>query len=337
MSSKSFGLDISPTSIKAVSLLREKNGFLLESSFMMQTPPKGMLSSSPIDEQEMAAALKEVVANAKIKAKNVNIALPEDKVYTNVVELPALSDKDLASALHWEAEQYIPMSHSEINLVWTVLKKDEKARVLMVGAPTSLIKKYQKVIEMAELNIASIETEILSVIRALVRQNFPHTLIVNIEEENTSLAIIKDDVLIFTYSIPIGGAAINRALEADFGLSTQESEEYKKIYGMSKEGLGEKVRTAIEPILSSILNEVKKALAFYAQKYKNNSPLQQIVLSGGTARLPGIELFFADNIGIETVIANPWQVLINMNIPKEMIDIAPSYTIAVGLAMRGYE
>lgn len=337
MNSKSFGLDISASSIKAVSLSRDKNRFLLESSFMIPTPSKGMLSPSPIDEHEMAAAIKEVVANAKIKAKNVNIALPENKVYTSVVDLPLLSNKELASTLHWEAEQYIPVPLSEINLVWTILKKDEKTRILMVGAPTALIMKYQKIIEMAGLEIISIETEILSVTRALVHDNFPHTIIMNIEEEITSLAIVKEGVLMFTYSMPIGGGAINRALEADFGLSSSQSEEYKRTYGISKEGLGDKIRVVIEPILSSILNEVKKAIAFYTQKYKNNSPIQQIVLTGGTARLPGIDLFFAENIGMETVIANPWQILINKNIPKEMLDNAPSYTVAVGLAMRGYE
>jgi len=341
MSNNSFGLDIGATSIKAVSLVREKNGFLLNASFMMPTPLKGVLSASPIDEHEMAQALKNVVSSSKITTKNVNIALPDNKVYTSVVEMPNLSNKELTSALQWEAEQYIPIPLADINLVWSVLKKDEKVRVLMVGAQASVISKYQKIIEMAGLNIASIETEILSAIRVLVynkdKSHFPHIVIINIGSENTSLAIIKDGLLIFNYSIPIGGAAINRALEADFGLSSEASEEYKKVYGMSKEGVGGKIGSAIEPILASILNDVKKALAFYAQKYKSNDSIQQIVLCGGTAKLPGIDLFFADSLGIETAIANPWQVLTSQDLPKEILDNASDYTVAVGLAMRGYE
>ena len=344
MNNKSFGLDIGATSIKAVSLVREKNGFLLDASFMMPSPPRGILSTSPIDEHEMAEALKKVVASAKITTKNINVSLPDNKVYTSVVEMPNLSNKELTSALQWEAEQYIPIPLADINLVWSVLKKDEKIRVLMVGAQASVISKYQKVIEMAGLNIVSIETEILSAIRALVynkdeklRGHFPHTVIMNIGAENTSLAIIKEGLLIFNYSIPIGGSAINRALEADFGLSQSASEEYKKVYGISKEGVGGKIGSAIEPILVSILTDLKKALAFYAQKYKDNDAIQQILLCGGTAKLPGIQLFFADNLGIETAIANPWQVLINQDLPKEMIENACEYTIAVGLAMRGYE
>ncbi|EKD65287.1 MAG: type IV pilus assembly protein PilM, partial [uncultured bacterium] len=235
------------------------------------------------------------------------------------------------------AEQYIPVPLSEIHLVWTLLRKDERARVLMIGAPISLIGRYQKIIGAAGLNISSIETETLSVIRALVRGKFPHAIIINVAEEISSLAIVNEGVLMFTYSIPIGGKAINRALELDYGLSNAQSEEYKMTYGISKEGLGDKIRQAVEPVLFSILNETKKALDFYTQKNKESSPIQQIILSGGTAIIPGVDLFFAENIGIETVIADPWQVLVDKNVPKELLEEASSYTIAVGLAMRAYE
>ncbi|OGH30406.1 MAG: hypothetical protein A3B41_01890 [Candidatus Levybacteria bacterium RIFCSPLOWO2_01_FULL_37_26] len=344
MNTKSFGLDIGATSIKAVSLVRQKNGFLLDASFIMPAPLKGILAASPIDEHETAEAIKKVVNSAKITAKNVNIALPDNKVYTNVVEMPNLSNKELSNALQWEAEQYIPVPLSEINLVWNVLKKDEKMRILMVGVQVSVISKYQKIIEMAGFNIASVETEILSVIRALtynrdpnMMKNFPHTVIMNIGAENTSLAIIKEGLLIFNYSIPIGGSAINRALEADFGLSASDSEEYKRVYGISKEGVGGKIGMAIEPILTSILSELKKALAFYTQKYKDSESIRQIVLCGGSAKLPGIQLFFADSLGIETGIVDPWHVLESKNLPKALLDNGSDYAVAVGLAMRGYE
>ena len=101
--------------------------------------------------------------------------------------------------------------------------------------------------------------------------------------------------------------------------------------------MGGKIGKATEPILNSILSEVKKSLAFYTQKYKEDTPIRQIILSGGTAKLPGIGIFFANNSGIETAIANPWKNLASQSIPKEILDNGPDYTIAVGLAMRDYE
>lgn len=337
---KSIGLDIGLTKIKAISLSRQNNSLKLEAFAATQAPPKGMLSEASIDQEEMATALKKTVDNLKINSKSVNIALADNQVYTKVIEMPPLTDKELSLAIYWEAERHIPVALSTITLVWNVLKRpsnsanNEKMQVLMVGAPTTLINKYQKVLQMGGLNINSIETETLAIVRALSSNNLPPTIIVSIGAINTSLAIIKDGVLVLTYSIPTGGNAITRSIEADFGLTESQSEEYKKTYGFSKTGIGQKVGKSTEPILSSILLEIKKALAFYSQKYKDDSIIQQVLLSGGTAKLPGIDLFFAENLGIETVVANPWKIFTNQQIPQEVINGTADYTIALGLAMR---
>jgi type IV pilus assembly protein PilM len=208
----------------------------------------------------------------------------------------------------------------------------------MVGAPTMLVNKYQKIISMAGFQINSMETEILAAIRSLVLdESFPTSLVVNIGAISTSFAIVRAGAMVFTYSMSIGGAAINRAIATDFGLTPQQAEEYKRVYGISGKNLGGKIGKATEPILNTILGEIKKSIAFYSQKYKDDSPIRQIILSGGTAKLPGIEIFFANNSGIETAIANPWKALASQQIPKEILDNASDYTIAVGLAMKDYE
>ncbi|MBI2421061.1 MAG: type IV pilus assembly protein PilM, partial [Candidatus Levybacteria bacterium] len=305
MNKKTFGLDIGATTMKLVWLTHQKEGYILNASLIAPSPPKGMLSQSPIDEEEMAQAIKKATEDAKIGTKLVNVALAENQVYTKVIEMPSLSDRELSSAIYWEAEQHIPVPLSNITLVWNVLRRSakksgDKMQVLMVGAPSLLVKKYQKVISMAGLSINSMETEILATVRALTAgssggANFPSSIIVNVGAVSTSLAIVREGTMIFTYSMQIGGAAINRAIATDFGLTSAQAEEYKKVYGISGRSVGIKIGQATAPILSSILGEVKKALAFYSQRYSQDKPIRQIILSGGTAKLPGIDLFFAQN------------------------------------------
>jgi type IV pilus assembly protein PilM len=338
---KSIGLDIGLTKIKAVSLSKQNNAFVLNNFSIMPSPPKGMLSEALTDHEVMAQTLKKTVDSMKIDSKNVNIALSDSQVYTKVIEMPVLSDKELSLAIYWEAERHIPVALSTVSLVWSVLKRpvssstDEKMQVLMVGAPIKLIDKYQKVLEMAGLNLNSIETETLAIVRALVIPSLPPTIIVSMGAISTSLAIIRDGILVLSYSIPVGGNAISRSIEADFGLTSSQSEEYKKTYGFSKEGAGQKISKSTEPILASILLEIRKALAFYSQKYKNDSIIQQILLSGGSARLSGIDLYFAENLSIETVIANPWRILGGKPLPPEILNSTSDFTIALGLAMKG--
>lgn len=344
MNKDSFGLDIGATSIKIVLLNGKSKSFVLKAASITPAPLKGMMSSSPLDDEAMAQAISKAVKDSGINTKLVNVALPENQVYTKVLDMPVLSDRELASAIYWEAEQYIPVPLQNITLVWNVLKRpaqsgtSDKMQVLMVGAPTVLVNKYQKIIQMAGFQINGLETEILSILRSLViDETFPTSLIVNIGAVSTSFAIVRNSIMIFTYSMSLGGAAINRAIATDFGLTAQQAEEYKRVYGISGKSLGGKIGKATEPILNSILAEIKKSIVFYSQKYKDDSPIRQIILCGGTAKLPGIELFFANNSGIETAIANPWKVLASQEVPKEVLENASDYTIAVGLAMRDYE
>lgn len=339
MNDKAFSLDIGSTTIKAVLLSAEKDGYLLRAAGLLPTPEKGMLSDSPIDQETMAKAIRTLLSEAKITSKFVNVSLPENRVYTKVIEMPVLSDKELTSAIYWEAEQSIPVPLNEITFDYTVLRRPEKTgeavmQVLLVGAPTQIIDKYTKILTLSELTVVSIETELLSTIRALSSINLPTSIIVSIGASGTSLAIVKEGIIVFTYFVPMAGVAITRAISSDFKFDISQAEQYKQTYGYSSTEFEGKIGKSILPILNSILTEVKKAISFYAEKYQKDQPISQIILSGGTAKLPGINAFFAQNTGIETTSANPWKVVGSQQIPKEMLENGPQYCVAIGLAMK---
>lgn len=344
MKDKPFGLDIDTTSMKAVWLSEEKEGFALKATGILPSSSRWMLSESTFDQDELVRSIKDLIGQTKINTRSVNIALSENQVYTKVLEMPPLSDKELASAIYWEAEQYIPVPLTTITLDFRVLRRPDqsqtnrKMEVLLVGAPTVLVDKYQKIMQDVGLTINAIETETLSVVRSVVKaEALENGLIVHIGQVATLLVIIEDGILSFSYSIPTGGAAIDRALEQDFGFTPLQVQEYKKTYGMAEKSFGEKIGQITKPVFMTIANEVKKALAFYGEKYKSNPPIQQVLLSGATAKLLGIDEFFTQNCGVLALAANPWKILMDQNVPKELLEDAPAYSVAVGLAMRDYE
>lgn len=338
-----FGLDIGASTIKVVWFAKENDTFFLQAASTSPLFVKGMQSDSPFDQEQMAHTIKDILKNAKITTPYVNIAIPENQVYTKVLDMPVLSDKELASAIYWEAEQYIPVPLTSVTIDWKVLSKPQQVttgetmQVLLVGAPSALIDRYEKVLTLASLTINAVETEILAVVRALVTDDtFPNSLLVHVGAISTLLAIIKDSTIVFTYFVPVGGTAISRAIATDFGFTMTQAEEYKKTYGYSSKTFGGKIGKATEPILFTILTEVKKALGLYKDKYKTDSSIQQILLSGGGAKLPGLDIFFTQNCGIETAIVTPWKVLKNQQLPPDMLKSAPDYAVAIGLAMRDY-
>ncbi|HEX8931988.1 MAG TPA: type IV pilus assembly protein PilM [Patescibacteria group bacterium] len=344
MKSNSFGLDIGTSSIKMVWLNRENTGFEYNTSLFAPALPTGMQSESPFDQQEMAQIINKYVNEAKIMTNSVNISLPEGQVFTKVIDMPMLSDKELANAIYWEAEQYIPAQLDTMTLDWSVLRRqsevqaERKMQVLLVAAPTQLIKRYQSILELAGLSLASVETEILSVVRSVVHGiNSPTSLVMHMGSLSTSVAIVQNGLLVFNYTIPLGGIAMTRGIASDFGFSPTQAEEYKRVYGLLDKNFGGKVGKAIEPILTEIVSEIRKAMAFYNEKYKNESPISQILLTGGAAALPGIDIYFVKNTGIETVIANPWKILNVQKVPENIMAQGMEYAVALGLALKEYE
>jgi len=347
MKTAPFGLDIGANMMKAVWLSRAGNGYFLNASASSPTPQKGMQSESPFDQEEMARAIKRMIIEAKITTPLVNIALPENQVYSRVIEMPVLSDKELSSAIYWEAEQYIPVPLNNVMFDYKVLNRpahnapDEKMEVLLVGAQNIIVEKYQKVFTLAGLEIASVETELLATVRSLTYNptqpdltKFPPSVVVNMRTLYTALAIVRNGIVSFTYTIPIGGITISRAIADDFGFTVSQAEEYKNVYGVYGNNIAGKIGKATEPILMSLISEIKKALAYYNEKFKKDNPIQQILLTGEAARVPGVELFFVQNSGIETVVVNPWKVVGSQQLPQEMMDNSADYAVAVGLAMK---
>lgn len=344
MKSTTFGLDIGTNSTKAVWLDKDKKQVSFNSALSILTPQPGMQSESPFDHQEMAQQINKLVVDAKIGVNTVAIALPENHVFTRVIDMPVLSEKEMSTAIYWEAEQYIPAPLDTVTLDWSILRRpkemlsDQKMQVLLVAAPLQLLKRYQMILELAGLSIASVETDVLSTIRGVLSSGiFPPSLVINIGAMNTLLAIVQSGTLVFTYPIPLGGVAMSRAIAADFGFSIEQAEEYKKAYGLSDKNFGGKVGSAIEPIFKAMLIEIRKAITFYNEKYKSDSPISQALLTGGGSMMPGISVYFAENLGFETVIGNPWTLLNVQSVPKAIEVKGPEYAVAIGLALKEYE
>lgn len=336
-----LGLDIGSHSIKLIEIGSVGGVPQLLAAGSIPTPPKALQSSLEADHQAVAMAIKQLMKETGAKSTSVVIALPESQVFTRVIEVPALSARELSSAISWEAEQYIPLPLDQVNLDYSILRDaketgTDKMDVLLVACPKSLLERYLAIVELAELIPLAAETEIIATARALSRSvaNIKNaSLLVSLGAQTTDLAILRGGVLAFTRSISSGGEALSRALVSGLDFNVNQAEEFKRTYGLEKDKLQGKIVTAVKPIMDTIIGEMKRALAFYAEKHKDER-VEVTLLSGGTAKLPGMVVYIAQNVGIEAQLANPW-VGIKRDPRFAVLDKeGPTFTVAVGLALR---
>lgn len=337
---RTFGLDIGTTSIKAALLRKEGEGFILDSITVAPAPPKGILSESLADHQAIANEIKEMLQSAQIRIPDVVLSLPENQVYTKIIEMPQLSEQELSAALKFEMEQYIPLPLDQVRTDWQIMERRETGGkqvmdVMIVAAPIVVLAKYEKVLALATLNPQAIESEIISVHRALfpILNTQTNNIIIHIGSSTTSIAVIKNGLINMAFSIGVGGLAITRAISVDLGIDLSQAENFKKVYGLSNDAFEGKIGKALTPILDSITGDLKKAMLLF--KEKNSSIINQVVLSGGTALLPGIDVYFTNALSTQVAISNVWKVYGISNVPEQVMLDAPSYNVVIGLALRG--
>ena len=112
-----------------------------------------------------------------------------------------------------------------------------------------------------------------------------------------------------------------------------QAEEYKKVYVLMEDQLEGKVYEAIKPIIDIITQEAKRVIQAFQVRY--NSPIKRVVLSGGGAKMPGLVIYLANNLGLEVQEADPWYLITkDKALAGKLSQEAPTYSVAVGLALR---
>lgn len=335
-----IGLDIGSHSIKLVEIGRRKDEAILLAAGSIPTPPKAILAVNPEDLESIATVVKKLWKETGAMTKNVNIALPESQVFTRVIEVPQLSDRELTSAIKWEAEQYIPLPLDQVTVDFTILREaretgTNKMEVLLVASPKTLVEKYVTILELAELTPVAVETEIIAASRSLIRStgSVRTVMIVSLGAQTTDLAILRNGIFSFTRSISSGGEALSRAVAQAFGFEISQAEEFKKTYGIEKDKLEGKLLTAVAPIMDTIISEMKRAIAYYQEKYKDEN-IGVAIISGGTAKVPGMVVYMAEKLGVEVQLANPWLGIVRDPRFHVLDAEGPVFSVAVGLAFR---
>src|SRR3989344_5131805 len=335
----SVGLDIGTKTIKMVELVKQGAGFSLRASGIVGH--KGKTPDQSKDEKELVIlteAIRKLHKDAKISSKEVIIALPETQVYTRTIKFPLLTDAEVASAVKWEAEQYIPIPANEAIIQHQIVERREDTTppqvvVLLVAAPKALVEKYARAVEMSGMNLTTIETELMALVRSLAPMD-QSSMIVDFGARSSDIAIAKNGTLVFSRSIPTAGEAFTRAVSQFLGVDETQAEEYKRTYGLSATQLEGKVKQALDPVFRVVSDEMKKAIHFYQSEEKGDSPTSAI-LAGGTAGMPEAASALTKLLGIEVIVGNPFsEVSVDPQAVTQLAGYAPLYSIAVGLAMR---
>lgn len=335
-----FGLDIGSSSIKATqSSLMGMKAYTVEACGLVMNPAGSVDFANPAVTQKLTAAVKQLLSETKIREKRVVVSVSESKVYSRILLMPMMSEAELSSAIKWEAEQFIPIPVSEVELDFSIVAEnvgdqgEKKMLVYLVAAPKKYLQSMVDFLTGVGLEPIAVESEMVAVSRALTFGATASTsLILHMGAMSSVLAIVDGASLVFSYVAESGGVSLTRALSQSLSLPLPQAEEYKRTYGLDASQLEGKVRTGLLIILDGIVNEVRKAMEYHLTSRK--SRVTRIVLSGGGAYLPQFGSYLSQVFGgIEVVVGDPFAAAKpgqRVTIPREKA----VYSVSIGLSQR---
>lgn len=341
MSSQYFGLEFGSSSIKVAQVtVTGPKAFVVTALGSGPNSAGSLDFADPVISQKIAASLKKVLSESGIKEKRVVVAIPESHVFSRIIEMPPMSEAELTSAISWEAEQFVPIPIADVELDYSIVdsgnnNKDKKMLVYMVAAPKKKLQAMVDFLINVGLDPIAVESEMVAIARSLsYLPSAVPTLILSLGALSSLIGILKESSLLFSYVTQVGGVALTRSLSQGLALPLPQAEQYKKTYGVDPNQLEGKVRRGLLIGLSQIVDEMRKAMEYYATTH--NERVGRILLTSGGAYLPGLVTYLTEEFGgIEVVVADPLSVgkaARGVVLPKERAHLA----VALGLAQRTF-
>ena len=342
-----IGLDISSSSVKLVELDQTPSGEFVLERFASEPFEKGWITDGQIEKfDEVAEAVRRVLAKSGTKTRQVVMAMPQSAVITKKIMLPAgLREEEMELQVESEANKYIPFSLDEVSLDFCVIGPSPTSagdvEVLIAASRKDRVQDRQGLAEAAGLKpmVLDIESHASRMAMSRVVSALPNegrdalVALFEIGANTTSLKVLRDDEMLYDRDQAFGGSQLTKLISRQYGFSFEEAEA-KKLTG----DLPEDYETAIlSPFVDSLSQEIGRALQYFFTSTPHHK-VHYVMLAGGTATLPGLKERVTDLTGFASSVVNPFE---NMQLGSAVRENrvrreAPSYLTACGLAMRRF-
>ncbi|KKU49307.1 hypothetical protein A3H10_01825 [Candidatus Uhrbacteria bacterium RIFCSPLOWO2_12_FULL_46_10] len=332
-----LGIDIGSVSIKVVELKDVNKVPELLTYGLAELP----LDKSPGDSEtsmaDIAATITETCKKAQTKSKLAFAALPTYAVFTSIISLPKMSKNDLKSAIHFEAKKVMPLPVEEMILDPQVLDEagpNGSMRVLLTGAPKTIVDRYLKIFQKTGLMLLGLETEGFALIRSLVGRDRAPTMIIDMGASTTDILVIDNNIPFLNRSIDMGGLNVTKSISRSLDISLPRAEQFKFDIGLSAlESSNSEIPRTIEEAITPILNEIKYTITIFQGQSKKT--IEKIILSGGSSLLANFAGYLSQKLNIRVYVGDPWaRVRYPVELKGMLQESASRFAIAVGLAMR---
>jgi type IV pilus assembly protein PilM len=339
-------VDIGSSEIKLVEISTADGSPVVMASGKLPTPENSL---DLADEEVLVNALNELVLTSGMQLREVITTISGDRVVTRHIKLPVMPDKELETAVRFEVEKLVPIPVEDLTIRYvklgvTGVNGEKTMHILAAAVPTSYIYDLYRVFARADLTVAAIDLQVFSLWRVFCGLNPSNNTgtvgVMDIGAASTQFLVVRDGLLEFTRTLPVGGNLLTQSLAEYYGYELGQASQMKEERGklLSAE---EAAATTEEEMqmdfslrdgLSELVREIRRSIDYYASQ-EGATLIEKFVLSGGAVKLAGFREFMAEAMEVPVELGDP-------GLPGQPVDsTAPelfdqSYAVVLGSALR---
>lgn len=339
------GLDIGSSLIKIVEIDHSGSRPKITHFGVTKLLPEAIVEGEIMDRDLVIEGIKECALSAGISNSTVVSAVSGRAVIVKKVVMDKMPPSDAREAIFWEAEQHVPFDIDDVCLDFQILRDDVGANqmeVLLVAAKKDMIHTHANLIKDAGFAPAVIDVDSFAiqncfeVNRREVDDTGKVIGLINVGGDVTNINIIQENTPHFTRDISVGTNNFIEIIQKQLNVDYDDAQ--KIITGELGDGDETKIKGIVRECSEDLSLGIERSISFL-KAAGDAEGIDEIVLSGGGARIPFLAEILSAKHGIELSIHNPLEGIeyeegVFGEYEEEIKKISPLLSVGIGLALR---
>jgi type IV pilus assembly protein PilM len=288
-----WGIDLTDSSLRAIKLLRTKEGVqICQVEFFLHPKAPDTGSADLAQAEAVGQTIRDFAACAgELKNVPVCVGIPGHRVLGRFFDLPPMSAKKVADSVQYEARHQLPIALEDLCWSYSMLSStegkgaDERSRPVLVQAcRDSHVKERISRFSAAGINVDCVQSDCVALHNALVSEILDEkakdrseaVAAVHIGATSTDVVVAAHERTWFR-SFGIGGDDFIRALMRQ--LQIDQPAALELLQHPARARRYHQWAEAIEPLVVQVAGEVQRSLVTYQKSFAGH-PVRQVFAFG---------------------------------------------------------
>ena len=337
------GIDIGSSSIKVVEIEQADSFIQLKTYGELQLGPyaKAPLGSAvALPVEARTEAIVDILRESNTVSTQGVMTLPIANSFVTTISLVAQAEEDIGPRVQVEARKHVPVPLNDVELEWAEVEPLQNTpksvrEVLLAVIQKSVVAESKKILTSINMTSQQPEIELFSALRAATKESDTSLAVLDLGAKTSKLYISEGGFLRRIHRVQTGGATATERIAKELAVSFEEAENLKRNARPDSEHF-EDIKKAMVLTYEKPMQEFRRVIDQY--EIRSGGPLSRIVIMGGGASFYDLTSFVNYALDKQTVKTNPFtKVSYPAFMEDTLIQIAPTFAVALGAALRPFE